>query len=822
MNHDPNTFVFVVQSAFLELLELTERVAQCDCPEKQESFREEAEKTILMFIAAIILGSREYRPAERSFLSLLVNWQDKPGGEARYLNEYATRWTETAKDIPQFFATAVRHDLLHRTAIARAMLCQIQLVGNNACVADGNACGARRDVVKEYLVLLEEYLELQYAQATAVDGFTNDQPDEELPSDEPSIPQTEDEPQWSGEAQTTETGGSIGYFRLTSWWSAEFSDEERAYIVSLYSGSEAKSLTKGTIRPNERLGYGYVEHSSGLGFYLGSCADFLMKLADRLDVNSNYALNAKIIKKLIEQVEAVGGDLIDKHHAFGWMAKRFFKERKFDQHAEQRTIWACVKQIELAPEVKKLIRIVNGWGTVIDSPHRHITIWHEGYGRLANLLEKEKKFGAVVALCEQALEQGWVGTDWKTKLLKCNVYAASEDPPSKILPDLPELRWDDALIRESRIVSPPPVEEIPCPIPRYEMCLTNGVLAEMNSEQRVFYRELAKSIEDRSFLPVHGQSEYLNYYIRDNFRAFDKQTLERLYAELLLLGEAYKTEAGIYWRPVDWSYDCLLALEAYDRFFEVTKPANIFSIRTHFANLKCSVRYYLGTPASGIDFLQMYGARLTKTTKQHPQEFEKFVDMVFAEGEKLNGSWYEQILAGSDRIDYQIRLFPMLHFARRSKIPNYCFYHCSDAVSKRISEAFREAENRLRQHLGEKNVGEQWTDEAELFYAIKRAFPQFQVIHHGRPDWLGQMHLDVWIPELKVAIEYHGPQHFEAMEHYGGAEALEATKKRDALKRAACERMGVQMLEVTSLDQVSAVIGEITRIADGKNEHSEG
>lgn len=813
MNHDPNTLVVVVQSAFLELLELTEDIARHNGPENQESFRQEAEKTILMFIAAIVLASREYKPEERSFLSLLVNWQEKPGGEARYLNEYASRWVETAKDVPQFFAAAVRHDSVHETNIARAMLCQIQLIGNNAGVADGNACGARRDVVRKYLVLLEDFLELQYAEAATVDALANDQPKEELPSSEPAIPQNENEPQLSDEAQTRVTGGSIGYLGLTSWWMAEFSDEERAYIVSLYSGSEAKSLTEGTIKPNERLGYGYVEHSSGLGFYLGSCADFLMKMADRLDGNSNYALSVKLITKLIEQVETGGGDLIDKHHAFGWTAKRFFKERKFDQHAMQRTIWACLKQIEIAPQVKESVRIINGCGTVVGSPNRHVTIWHEGYCRLAVLLEKEKRHGSVVALCEQALEQGWVGTDWKTKLLKCNVYAASENPPDKILPDLPELKWDETLIRETQTVPARPVEESPCPIPPYEMCFTNGVLAEMNSEQRAFYRKLKKSIEDKMFQPVHGQSEYLNYYIRDSFTEFDNQTLERLYDALLLLGEAYKTEAGIQWRPTEWGFDCLLALEDYARFFEATKPANIFSTRTHFANLKCSIRYCLGLPASGIDFLQMYGARITKTTKMHPQAFEQFVEMVFAESEKTNGSWFEQILAGSDRTDYGIHLFPMLHFARQSKIPNYCFYHCSDIVRNRISDAFREAENRLRQHLGEKNVGEQWADETELFYAIKKAFPQFQVIHHGRPDWLGQMHFDVWMPELKIAIEYHGPQHFEAMEHYGGAEALEATKKRDALKRAACERKGVQMFEVVSPDQVSTVIDEIARIA---------
>ena len=274
MNHDPNTIVVVVQSAFVELLELTERVAQESCLNKQESFREEAEKTILMFIAAIVLASREYKPEERSFLSLLVNWQDKPGGEARYLNEYATRWLETAEVVPQFFAATVRHDLVHETNIARAMLCQIQLIGNNAGVADGNECGARRDVVRDYLMLLEEFLELQYARAAATDNFTNDV----LSSDEASTPQNENEPPQPDEVQPTEAGGSIGYLELKNWWLTEFSDEERAYIVSHYSGDEAKTLTKGITKPTARFGHGYVEHSSGLGFYLGSCADFLMKM----------------------------------------------------------------------------------------------------------------------------------------------------------------------------------------------------------------------------------------------------------------------------------------------------------------------------------------------------------------------------------------------------------------------------------------------------------------------------------------------------------------------------------------------------------------
>ena len=54
MNHSPDSIVLTVQSAFLELSELLGKVTQGDNPEMQEAFREEAEKTVLMFIAANI------------------------------------------------------------------------------------------------------------------------------------------------------------------------------------------------------------------------------------------------------------------------------------------------------------------------------------------------------------------------------------------------------------------------------------------------------------------------------------------------------------------------------------------------------------------------------------------------------------------------------------------------------------------------------------------------------------------------------------------------------------------------------------------------
>ncbi|MGA3267882.1 MAG: TerB N-terminal domain-containing protein [Verrucomicrobiota bacterium] len=159
MNSDASPIVFAVQSTFLELLELIDYLAKSDLPDKEEELKDEAQRTVLMFIAAIILAGRDYNPAQKSFLSLLVNCEDLPGGEARYLNEYAVKWVEASKQIPGFFDAALRYDSSHHTDITRSMLRQFQIIGNNACASGGNTAAAASQVVQSYIAFLEKRLD---------------------------------------------------------------------------------------------------------------------------------------------------------------------------------------------------------------------------------------------------------------------------------------------------------------------------------------------------------------------------------------------------------------------------------------------------------------------------------------------------------------------------------------------------------------------------------------------------------------------------------------------------------------------------------------
>jgi hypothetical protein len=169
MNSDPSAIVSAVQTAFLELLDLIGTAAEAEAPEKAQELKDEAQRTVLMLIAAIILADGNYNSTQKSFLSLLVNCDDLPGGEARYLNEYATKWEEASKRTPDFFAVALSYDLNRSTGITRGILRQIQIIGNNACASDGNISSAESKLVLEYIAFLEDKLDASSVPPIIVD-----------------------------------------------------------------------------------------------------------------------------------------------------------------------------------------------------------------------------------------------------------------------------------------------------------------------------------------------------------------------------------------------------------------------------------------------------------------------------------------------------------------------------------------------------------------------------------------------------------------------------------------------------------------------------
>lgn len=96
-----------------------------------------------------------------------------------------------------------------------------------------------------------------------------------------------------------------------------------------------------------------------------------------------------------------------------------------------------------------------------------------------------------------------------------------------------------------------------------------------------------------------------------------------------------------------------------------------------------------------------------------------------------------------------------------------------------------------------------WIREQEMYLLIKQIFPDDMVLREASPPWLGRQRLDVFLPDRRIALEYQGVQHYEPVEMFGGAEALQRTMERDALKKRLCEENQVELLYIKHSDPLT-------------------
>ena len=123
----------------------------------------------------------------------------------------------------------------------------------------------------------------------------------------------------------------------------------------------------------------------------------------------------------------------------------------------------------------------------------------------------------------------------------------------------------------------------------------------------------------------------------------------------------------------------------------------------------------------------------------------------------------------------------------------YCLWPNGVEKSDR-RKIWNEAENKFRKIVGIPLIGEKFISETMLFKTITYLLNGHEVIHHYRADWLARQELDIFVPSLKLAIEYQGEQHFMPVEAWGGKNALKKTQQRDEEKKRKCEREGVTLI----------------------------
>ena len=240
---------------------------------------------------------------------------------------------------------------------------------------------------------------------------------------------------------------------------------------------------------------------------------------------------------------------------------------------------------------------------------------------------------------------------------------------------------------------------------------------------------------------------------------------------------------------------------------------------THNSNLRINVQRKIGLSPNPVDILLMVGGRKSKFIANNQVIYKDKIIKCFNSYAEDNKGWFsifDEWLP--DAKLYNHSLFngaplwdkPELNF----KIKAYYSAYESLDIIKSLS---KDAENLAREIIGVPRIGEGWVSETELYRKLEKEFPTTKVIQHGHPSWLGRQHFDIWIPNWKIAVEYHGKQHFEPVDFFGGEEVFKKTVERDKRKINLAKKHGVKLFVIAENDDQDTLIQNIYSLLKKRN-----
>ncbi|MCW7494701.1 hypothetical protein ND861_18575 [Leptospira sp. 2 VSF19] len=338
----------------------------------------------------------------------------------------------------------------------------------------------------------------------------------------------------------------------------------------------------------------------------------------------------------------------------------------------------------------------------------------------------------------------------------------------------------------------------------------------MNAEQSEFYKRVEQSLIKGEYIDIAGNISYVFLFLYKLISRWNKLGFENLSEYLIYLSEIYAHENKLSEYCLLWAHDCLLGLKKYEIYLEKTEPKLPYGTATHISNLRLNIQKKIGLEANPIDILLMVGGRKSKFIVNNEALYKDKCREIFSKFPKDNENWF--LLFDSWNIEN--KLYPHLLFSGAviPKNPEMDFkieaFYSAYGKLDQIKNLSKEAENLARKEMGVPLIGEGWISETELFRKLELEFPITKVIQHGQPDWLGRQHFDIWFPNWKIAVEYHGKQHFEPVEFFGGASNFDKTVERDLRKAEIARKNKVHLIIVKENYDLQLLITEIKNISN--------
>lgn len=344
-------------------------------------------------------------------------------------------------------------------------------------------------------------------------------------------------------------------------------------------------------------------------------------------------------------------------------------------------------------------------------------------------------------------------------------------------------------------------------IPHWEFTWINNcyIINNQSDQIRAFYSYFKKSFIDGRFIDLRGETNYLFtliHEIRDEY-SINKNL------DLFII---YFNNLSIHY-PIIKSYTNRWLVEILDREkkYELLKP-HILGKEYHL-HLSLIKYFYIidRTEDKFIDIdIILSMMNLSSLTNFGNKNISEIKSFFLSRINNLDSEYLIELLCYSRKFN----LLESIHMNEEDQL-------FEKKIFTYFERELRESENDCRINLGLPKIGEGWISETELYYKLKNDFLNYSVIHHGKPKWLGRQHLDIFIEELNIGIEYMGAQHYEPIDYFGGEESLNKTRERDMIKIEKCKSNKCYLLIVNEGYLYPEIWTEINNVIQKSNESFE-
>lgn len=332
----------------------------------------------------------------------------------------------------------------------------------------------------------------------------------------------------------------------------------------------------------------------------------------------------------------------------------------------------------------------------------------------------------------------------------------------------------------------------------------------MNEINRTYFNCWLSHWQNEKPLEINGYVSYLFVYIYSiiensipRARPLRSNKNYDYFRELLLLQHVYQNEKFLCNYLLTWIFDAYIYnhkdLTAVS-YVEYQRNYNGLHLKFKDSNhLVLNIKYNNKLSMSGEDVFQLSNRKRNDIISENEEYVIHYLDNKITDLEKEKGIDLLSLITEQYAVfvsSYNYSAFrDTPHSPYVLEIADYYDYSELSEFDRVINDWINEAENVVREKMGLPRIGEGWVSETVLYNKICEIFKneKYDILFHAHPPFLKGLELDIYIPVLKLGIEYQGKQHYEPIDFFGGTQGFNEQKKRDLIKKELCDQHGISM-----------------------------